>query len=167
MISVIFVVGAGTAYAGIVLPTITLAGNVQVDGDLNVDGKLTGDASIIPFKLTPISSGDSIRAGITATCITPQTPCLIIIPHSGKLSDLTVRGLTDSGIAQGPGVGYTYTMTINKNGGLTSLNCIMSGIICKSTTSIEVNQFDRILLNIVASSGANSGNIAASVLYTT
>ncbi len=40
LISVIFVAGAGTAYAGIVLPMITLAGNVQVDGDLNVDGTL-------------------------------------------------------------------------------------------------------------------------------
>ncbi len=42
LISVIFVAGAGTAYAGVVLPMITLAGNVQVDGDLNVGGTTTG-----------------------------------------------------------------------------------------------------------------------------
>ncbi len=41
LISIIFVAGAGTAYAGIVLPMITLAGNVQVDGALNVDGTLS------------------------------------------------------------------------------------------------------------------------------
>ena len=33
--------GIGTAYAGI-LPLITLAGDVQVDGNLNVDGTITG-----------------------------------------------------------------------------------------------------------------------------
>ena len=37
LISVIFVAGAGTAYAGIVLPTITLSGNVVVTDDLTVD----------------------------------------------------------------------------------------------------------------------------------
>ncbi len=42
LISIIFVAGAGTAYAGIVLPMITLAGNVQVDGNLNVDEEITG-----------------------------------------------------------------------------------------------------------------------------
>jgi len=34
LISVIFVAGAGTAYAGMVLPTITLAGDVTITGDL-------------------------------------------------------------------------------------------------------------------------------------
>jgi len=37
LISVIFVAGAGTVYAGIVLPTITLAGNVVVTDNLTVD----------------------------------------------------------------------------------------------------------------------------------
>jgi len=37
LISVIFVAGAGTAYAGIVLPTITLSGNVVVTDDFTVD----------------------------------------------------------------------------------------------------------------------------------
>jgi len=37
LISVIFVAGVGTAYAGIVLPTITLAGNVVVTDNLTVD----------------------------------------------------------------------------------------------------------------------------------
>jgi len=36
LISVIFVAGAGTAYAGIVLPTITLAGDVVIEGDLTL-----------------------------------------------------------------------------------------------------------------------------------
>jgi len=40
LISVIFVAGAGTAYAGIVLPTITLAGNVVITGDTEPEGKL-------------------------------------------------------------------------------------------------------------------------------
>jgi len=40
LISVIFVAGAGTAYAGIVLPMITLAGDVTITGDTEFDGKL-------------------------------------------------------------------------------------------------------------------------------
>jgi len=38
LISVIFVAGAGTAYAGIVLPTITLAGDVTITGDMTCPG---------------------------------------------------------------------------------------------------------------------------------
>jgi len=56
LISIIFVAGAGTAYAGIVMPMITLAGNVQVDGDLNVDGDLTGkttDAILEALSVVP------------------------------------------------------------------------------------------------------------------
>jgi len=52
LISVIFVAGAGTAYAGIVLPMITLAGNVQVDGDLNVDGTITANDFVYPSPQT-------------------------------------------------------------------------------------------------------------------
>jgi len=52
LVSVIFVAGAGTAYAGIVLPMITLAGNVQVDGDLNVDGKITANDFVYPSPQT-------------------------------------------------------------------------------------------------------------------
>ena len=48
LISVIFVAGAGTAYAAvIVLPMITLAGNVVITGDTEPEGKLldTNDES--------------------------------------------------------------------------------------------------------------------------
>jgi len=38
LISVIFVAGAGTAYAGIVLPMITLAGDVTITGDMTCPG---------------------------------------------------------------------------------------------------------------------------------
>jgi len=41
LISVIFVAGAGTAYAGIVMPTITLAGDVTITGDTTLQGDLT------------------------------------------------------------------------------------------------------------------------------
>ncbi len=40
LISVIFVAGAGTAYAGIVLPMITLAGDVTITGDTTLQGDL-------------------------------------------------------------------------------------------------------------------------------
>jgi len=40
LITIIFVAGVGTAYAGIVLPTITLAGNVVITGDTEPEGKL-------------------------------------------------------------------------------------------------------------------------------
>jgi len=48
LISIIFVAGTGTAYAGIVLPMITFAGNTlttgtaQFDSDVNIDGTLSG-----------------------------------------------------------------------------------------------------------------------------
>jgi len=42
LISVIFVAGAGTAYAGIVLPTITLAGDVVITGDLTCTDCIDG-----------------------------------------------------------------------------------------------------------------------------
>jgi len=41
LISVIFVAGAGTAYAGMVLPMITLAGDVTITGDTTLQGDLT------------------------------------------------------------------------------------------------------------------------------
>ncbi|MFQ5441006.1 MAG: hypothetical protein ACE5DL_06050 [Nitrosopumilaceae archaeon] len=34
LISIVFIAGAGTAYAGVTLPTITLGGNVDIIGDL-------------------------------------------------------------------------------------------------------------------------------------
>jgi len=40
LISIIFVAGAGTAYAGIVLPLITLAGDVTITGDTTLQGDL-------------------------------------------------------------------------------------------------------------------------------
>ena len=41
LISVIFVAGAGTAYAGMVLPMITFAANTHTTGDASVDGDLS------------------------------------------------------------------------------------------------------------------------------
>ncbi len=40
IIALTFVAGAGTAYAGIVLPTITLAGDVTITGDTTLQGEL-------------------------------------------------------------------------------------------------------------------------------
>ena len=46
IISLVLVAGAGTAYAGIVLPTITLGGNVVVEGDLDMtNGKISNLAA--------------------------------------------------------------------------------------------------------------------------
>ncbi|HUU48192.1 MAG TPA: tail fiber protein [Nitrosopumilaceae archaeon] len=39
LIVIVFASGAGTAYAGIVLPTITLGGNVVITGDLDMEGE--------------------------------------------------------------------------------------------------------------------------------
>ena len=42
LISVVFAAGIGTAYAGVSLPTITLGGNVEVIGDLDMtNGKIS------------------------------------------------------------------------------------------------------------------------------
>jgi len=48
--------GIGTAYAGI-LPLITLAGDVQVDGNLNVDGTITGN---FPKSIISVNSGKDL-----------------------------------------------------------------------------------------------------------
>lgn len=41
VITVVFVVGIGTAYAGMVLPIITFEGDVNVTEDLDVTGSIT------------------------------------------------------------------------------------------------------------------------------
>ena len=94
LISVIFVAGAGTAYAGIVLPMITLAGNVQVDGNLNVDGTIAGVVPVMPIQvprdnsLTLIDPPLSVRFG-TDTSITIAEDGLPVIsstsPANGAL----------------------------------------------------------------------------------
>jgi len=58
---IVFIGGIGTAYAGIVLPTITLGGNVEVDGSLNVDGPITGQTiTNLENKIDSICGSNSI-----------------------------------------------------------------------------------------------------------
>jgi len=84
LISVVFVAGIGTAYAGVVLPTITLGGNVEVIGNLDMtNGKITNlgpptnpsDAvnlgSITTYEIK--TDGVTLNAGETAT---EQPSCL-------------------------------------------------------------------------------------------
>lgn len=52
LISIISLAGIGTAYAGMVLPSINLAGNVVADGDLDMTG------GVISNILTPLASLD-------------------------------------------------------------------------------------------------------------
>jgi len=59
LISVIFVAGAGTAYAGIVLPTITLGGNVVVTGDTTLQGDLDMSNNEISNVATPVNPSDA------------------------------------------------------------------------------------------------------------
>jgi len=66
LISVIFVAGAGTAYAGMVLPMITLAGDVTITGDMTcpgcVDSADIADGTITEFDLGTDSVGaDEIK----------------------------------------------------------------------------------------------------------
>ena len=57
LIVLVFTGGAGTAYAGIVLPTITLGGNVDVTGNLDVNGPITSPTiSDIQHDISQISS---------------------------------------------------------------------------------------------------------------
>jgi len=61
LISVVFVAGIGTAYAGIVLPTITLGGNVEVIGNLDMtNGKITNLAP-------PTNPSDAVTLGSLTT----------------------------------------------------------------------------------------------------
>jgi len=87
LISVIFVAGASTAYAGIVLPTITLGGNVVITGETELEGKLldiNDDAG---------SSGQvlsSTMLGIDwVDAITPK-------PHNNILTDVDSTAGLDS-----------------------------------------------------------------------
>lgn len=63
LIVLVFAGGAGTAYAGIVLPTITLAGNVDILGDLIctdcVGNSNIADNAVTDSKIGPNAVGES------------------------------------------------------------------------------------------------------------
>ncbi len=91
LISIIFVAGAGTAYAGIVLPTITLAGNVVITGDTEPEGKLldtNDDAGTSGQLLSSIETGidwiDATGTGFT-TQICPDGTFVIGINSDGTI----------------------------------------------------------------------------------
>ena len=69
LISIVFVAGIGTAYAGISLPTITLGGNVDVTGDLDMtNGKISNLAD--PTNPTDAVNLNSVK---TYEIVTPTT----------------------------------------------------------------------------------------------
>jgi len=72
LISVIFVAGAGTAYAGIVLPMITLAGDVTITGDMICPGCVDS---------ADIADGATIKA----------------IPQNPRSNTITSVDFTDTG----------------------------------------------------------------------
>jgi len=66
LISVIFVAGAGTAYAGMVLPMITLAGDVTITGDMTCPGCVdSADIADATIKGADIADGTISSRDIT------------------------------------------------------------------------------------------------------
>lgn len=63
LIALVFVGGAGTAYAGVVLPTITLGGNVDVIGDM----EFTSDTTSLTFPSTAGSNQPMIEMFASGT----------------------------------------------------------------------------------------------------
>jgi len=122
LISVIFVAGAGTAYAGMVLPMITLAGNVQVDGDLNVDGTFTANDFVYPSPQTRQISYSAIE--------------FISDRDNGKREDLSQVWLESTGtsiILRNPAHTIPDGATITKfecsvedNSGVHNISCLLT-----------------------------------------
>ena len=78
LLSLVFVAGVGTAYAGIVLPTITLGGNVEVVGDL----KFLDDQTSVKFPATSLPNQPMIEMFSSGTNNADRT----IIAHSPSFS---------------------------------------------------------------------------------
>jgi len=105
LISIIFVAGAGTAYAGIVLPMITLAGNVQVDGTLNVDGPIIGPTidnlqtqiDNIPEGPLSCENQQEINFGIPAFTMSPECIIQNLAVASRTSSDVSILLGTGTG----------------------------------------------------------------------
>ena len=74
LVCLVFVAGAGTAYAGVVLPTITLGGNVNVLGDM----AFTSDDTSITFPATSTSNQPMIEMFSSGTSNSDR----MVIGHS-------------------------------------------------------------------------------------
>ncbi len=84
LVSIIFVAGAGTAYAGMVLPMITLAGDVTITGDMTcpgcVDSADIADGTITSVDIAPGTLAVTRRADTQTmspgTLVFFTVPCL-------------------------------------------------------------------------------------------
>ena len=126
LISVIFVAGAGTAYAGIVLPMITLAGDVTITGDMTcpgcvdsadiADGTITGadiaDGTISSRDITAgtINSAEIKDGTIQLDDLSPELRVLLGLgtcPNTSSLGFVyqgQVTSVTDSSNFLGGGI---------------------------------------------------------------
>jgi len=98
LISVIFVAGAGTAYAGIVLPTITLAGNTHTTGNAVIDGNLNvGDSMTVTTasSIQGLSVANSFgfnAKGVSSSVTSPTGLTFGVFGQSFSPSGTGVRG---------------------------------------------------------------------------
>ena len=101
LISVIFVAGAGTAYAGMVLPMITLAGDVTITGDMTCPGCVNSadiaDGTIVESDFNPalfettfftVGNGGGVGGPISKT--------RTMTPHSTSICYLTSVGVENT-----------------------------------------------------------------------
>ena len=97
LISVIFVAGVGTAYAGIVMSTITLAGNVVITGDTKLEGKLldtSNDAGSSGQVLSSTMLGIDWVDAMMGSTIPPKPHNNILTDVDSTATDLSALSIT-------------------------------------------------------------------------
>jgi len=160
LISVIFVAGAGTAYAGIVLPMITLAGDVTIDGDMTcagcvdsadiADGTVTvADLEVPPkYGLVFTAGGDNYPLGSTnylglGDVFTSSGDAAFFIPFDSTITDIRAGASNTS-----PDTIVTYTVK-NLGGNAVSFGCSAVYVLsCSNTGSVDVNAGQKLFIEI-------------------
>jgi len=115
----VFIAGIGTAYAGIVLPTITLGGNVEVVGDLNctncIDSSDIASNAVGAPELMGISKLVYTSCTLDPPSIDAGAIDIVDCPGTGTLILTTDRVIVTSNRISGSNLVITSAWGINDN----------------------------------------------------
>ena len=120
-----------------------------------------GSPQIVFVDAGTLTAGQTKYTGVWAGSVSEgDVYTQVLMAHDGTLRNLRVKGQT------APGSGQTHTFTVRKNGVDTGLAVTLSGSVTSGanlTTSISVAAGDVLTLKEVASAGAATTSITASV----